>query len=113
MANKKQDKVNGFDKFCETCFSNLDADRRVQITSMFMTDGVKKILEETELVDSIIAMLNNNLNVSETSRNTFVHRNTILYRIEKIYKLTGLDLRVFEDAVCFRLLLWLKSKDNG
>lgn len=113
MANKNSGKVLGFDEFCETCFLNLDADRRVQITSMFLTDGVKKVLDDAELVDSILAMLNNNLNVSETSRNTFVHRNTILYRIEKIHKLTGLDLRNFEDAVCFRLLLWLKSKNNG
>lgn len=110
---KRTKNLNKFDSFCEVCFTNLDADKRAEITSLFMTDEVKKILEDKELLDSIVNMLKNNLNISVTSRNTFVHRNTILYRIDKIYKATGLDLREFEDAAYFRFLLWLKSKDNG
>lgn len=47
----------------------------------------------------------NSLNVSETSRQLFVHRNTLVYRLEKIQKSTGLDIRVFEDAMTFKIAL--------
>ena len=51
----------------------------------------------------------NNLNVSETSRGLFVHRNTLVYRLEKIKKLTGLDLREFDDAIVFKVALMVKT----
>ena len=51
----------------------------------------------------------NNLNVSETSRKLFVHRNTLVYRLEKIKKLTGLDLREFDDAIIFKVALMVKK----
>ena len=47
----------------------------------------------------------NNLNISETARQLFVHRNTLVYRLEKIQKQTGLDVRVFEDALTFKIAL--------
>ena len=50
-----------------------------------------------------------NLNVSETSRGLFVHRNTLVYRLEKIKKLTGLDLREFDDAIVFKVALMVKK----
>ena len=51
----------------------------------------------------------NNLNVSETSRKLFVPRNTLVYRLEKIKKLTGLDLREFDDAIIFKIALMVKK----
>ena len=51
----------------------------------------------------------NNLNVSETSRGLFVHRNTLVYRLVKIKKLTGLDLREFDDAIVFKVALMVKK----
>ena len=51
----------------------------------------------------------NSLNVSETSRKLFVHRNTLVYRLEKIKKLTGLDLREFDDASSSRSPSWSRS----
>ena len=50
-----------------------------------------------------------NLNVSETSRKLFVHRNTLVYRLEKIKKLTGLDLREFEHAIIIKISLMVKK----
>ena len=61
-------------------------------------------MKDSELVECINAFFKNNLNISETSRNAFLHRNTLLYRIEKIYKVTGLNIRNFEDAMSFKLL---------
>ncbi len=51
----------------------------------------------------------NNLNVSETSRQLYVHRNTLVYRLDKVEKLTGLDLRIFEHAVIFKVASMVKK----
>lgn len=69
----------------------------------------KDIFEDSEMVLTAEAFLQNNLNVSETSRKLYVHRNTLTYRLDKIEKETGLDLRKFSDAVTFRVITLLKS----
>ena len=51
----------------------------------------------------------NSLNVSETSRQLFIHRNTLVYRLDKIQKITGLDLRVFDDAITFKIALMVRD----
>ena len=51
----------------------------------------------------------NNLNISETSRQLYVHRNTLVYRLDKIQKTTGLDLRKFDDAIIFKVSLLVKN----
>ena len=62
-----------------------------------------------EFDDETLATINkffeNNLNVSETSRQLFIHRNTLVYRLDKLQKQTGLDIRVFEDAITFKIAL--------
>ena len=50
------------------------------------------------------AFLESSLNVSEASRNLFMHRNTLMYRLDKIERVTGLNIRKFSDAVTFRIL---------
>ncbi len=71
---------------------------------------------DDETLTTINKFFDNNLNVSETSRQLFVHRNTLVYRIEKIQKTTGLDLRNFEDALTFKIALmvvnYMKYLDN-
>ena len=62
-----------------------------------------------ETLFTIQRFFENNLNVSETSRKLFVHRNTLVYRLEKIKKITGLDLRNFEDAIVFKVALMVKK----
>ncbi len=98
-----------FDKFCEASFSKMDADSKVQLKNSLLSDAMLKILSDSELSESLNAFFENNLNISETSRNTFVHRNTLVYRLDKIEKLTGFDARKFEDAVCIRMFMWLKK----
>ena len=105
-------RLSVFNKFCEVCFNALDADSRVALKNSFLNEQISKILYDTELTESLKAFFENNLNISETSRNTFVHRNTLVYRLDKIQKLTGLDARDFEDAVSIRLYMWLKNRDN-
>ena len=64
----------------------------------------KEIFEDEEMLTTAETFLQNSLNVSETSRNLYMHRNTLLYRLDKIEKSTGLNLRSFSDAVSFRVL---------
>ncbi|MGN1039587.1 MAG: PucR family transcriptional regulator, partial [Oscillospiraceae bacterium] len=64
---------------------------------------------EHETLFTIQKFFENNLNVSETARNLFVHRNTLVYRLEKIKKITGLDLREFEQAIVFKVALMVKK----
>lgn len=67
-------------------------------------DHIPSDLDE-ETLNTLNKFFENNLNVSETSRQLFVHRNTLVYRIEKIQKSTGLDLRSFDDALTFKIAL--------
>ena len=86
------------------------------LCDMFMQEVFKKGSLESldrETLVTIQAFFENNLNVSETSRKLFVHRNTLVYRLEKIRKLTGLDLREFEHAITFKVALMVKKYLNS
>ena len=79
---------------------------------MFLNEVFKKGSIEAldrETLSTIQCFFENNLNVSETSRKMFVHRNTLVYRLDKIKKLTGLDLREFDNAITFKVALMVKS----
>ena len=65
---------------------------------------LKEIFDDEEMLNTAEAFLQSSLNVSETSRNLYMHRNTLLYRLDKIEKATGLNIRAFPDAVSFRVL---------
>ena len=86
------------------------------LCEMFLQEVFKKGNLESldrETLMTIQCFFENNLNVSETSRKLFVHRNTLVYRLEKIRKLTGLDLREFDHAVTFKVALMVKKYLNG
>lgn len=81
------------------------------LCEMFLKEVFKKGSIESldhETLFTIQRFFENNLNVSETSRKLFVHRNTLVYRLEKIKKLTGLDLREFDHAIIFKVALMVK-----
>lgn len=82
------------------------------LCEMFLQEVFKKNPIDTldqETLYTIDKFFENNLNVSETARKLFVHRNTLVYRLEKIKKLTGLDLRAFDDAITFKVALMVKK----
>ncbi|MCR4738868.1 MAG: helix-turn-helix domain-containing protein [Lachnospiraceae bacterium] len=64
---------------------------------------------DEETLTTINKFFENSLNVSETSRQLFIHRNTLVYRLDKLEKSTGLDLRVFEDAITFKISLMVSK----
>lgn len=81
------------------------------LKEVFNQGSIDSLDEET--LFTIQRFFENNLNVSETSRGLFVHRNTLVYRLEKIKKLTGLDLREFDDAIVFKVALMVKKYLNS
>ena len=77
------------------------------LREVFKQGSIESLDQET--LFTIQSFFENNLNVSETSRGLFVHRNTLVYRLEKIRKITGLDLRQFDDAIVFKVALMVKK----
>lgn len=67
---------------------------------------------DEETLTTINKFFENNLNVSETSRQLYIHRNTLVYRLDKLQKSTGLDLRVFDDAITFKIALMVVKYMN-
>lgn len=77
---------------------------RIFIQEVFGSSTIPEEIDE-EILATVQKFFENSLNISETSRQLFVHRNTLVYRIEKVQKATGLDMRVFEDALTFNIAL--------
>ncbi|MCR5526009.1 MAG: helix-turn-helix domain-containing protein [Lachnospiraceae bacterium] len=73
------------------------------IKEIFKSKAPEQFDEET--ITTIDKFFENSLNVSETSRQLYIHRNTLVYRLDKLQKQTGLDLRIFEDAITFKIAL--------
>lgn len=82
------------------------------LCEMFLSEVFKKNPIEAldaDTLETINKFFENNLNVSETSRKLYVHRNTLVYRLEKIKKITGLDLREFDHAIVFKVAMMVKK----
>ena len=77
------------------------------LREVFKRGSIESLDQET--LFTIQRFFENNLNVSETSRKLFVHRNTLVYRLEKIKKITGLDLREFDHAIVFKIALMVNK----
>ena len=101
-------------------YSNLGIGRLIyQLPMPLCKMFIKEIFDEhtpdqfdEETLTTINKFFENNLNVSETSRQLYIHRNTLVYRLDKLQKSTGLDLRVFEDAITFRIALMVVKYMN-
>lgn len=77
------------------------------LNEVFKEGSFESLDQETML--TIQKFFENNLNVSETSRQLYIHRNTLVYRLDKIQKITGLDLRMFDDAIIFKVAMLVKK----
>lgn len=83
---------------------DIPESRLEQYLSEMTDEHCQEIFEDEEMLSTAEEFLQSSLNVSETSRNLYMHRNTLLYRLDKIEKATGLNIRLFSDAVSFRVL---------
>lgn len=87
----------------------------LNLCEMFMketfTEASMEELDD-ETIQTVIKFFENNLNVSETARQLYIHRNTLVYRLEKLEKTSGLDVRQFEDALTFRIAMMVSNYMN-
>ena len=87
-----------------TMLEDLSEARIKEYMAQFRVGGAEEVFSDPDLASTAEQFLENNLNVSETSRALFAHRNTLMYRLDKIKRITGLDLKNFSDAVTFRVI---------
>ncbi|RKD26378.1 carbohydrate diacid regulator [Caminicella sporogenes DSM 14501] len=78
-----------------------------------INDKLEKIIKNSELISTAQKFFENNLNITDTAKQLFIHRNTLIYRINKIQKITGYDLRKFEDAMNFMIALFIVKYINS
>lgn len=88
----------------ERFLADIPAEMRIKYHRMMFNRKTMRLFNE-EMLNTIEKFFENSLNLSETARQIFIHRNTLVYRLDKVQRLVGLDLRAFDDAVTFKLML--------
>lgn len=108
IVETKNDRDNNVIAYSRLGIGRLIYQLPLPLCKMFIKeifDGRSPDEFDEETLQTINKFFENNLNVSETSRQLYIHRNTLVYRLDKLQKSTGLDLRVFEDAITFKIAL--------
>lgn len=90
----------------ERFLQEVPRDLRRQFYELAFSDPLKKVLND-EMLTTITKFFDNNLNLSEAARKLYIHRNTLIYRLDKIQKVTGLDLRRFEDSMLLKIIIMM------
>ena len=106
--------LNKFDcDIVSKLLDNFSGDHCFVLANKYLTPDLISLFKNKELKESIDALFKCNLNVNEASKQIFMHRNTLLHRIDKIESLTGLNLKKFDDAVALLVLeaIYNKTKD--
>lgn len=107
--NEKHNMLEGCafgDRHClmSSLFTKMNIDVVAELKSLLFDAEILKVMQDKELIHCVDEFFNNNLNISETSRNSFMHRNTLIYRLDKINRLTGFNIKDFNDAVSFKII---------
>ncbi len=87
----------------------LPKNKLEEYLELLMGNGGEGVFDDPEMVNTAEEFFQNSLNVSETSRELFMHRNTLMYRLDKIERASGLDIKNFSDAVTFSLIIMIKK----
>ncbi len=107
---KSKNKVfNGLDKnvLMNVLFDYVPMKDLLMYSNNLIDDKFRSIMENEDLRRCVEYFFDCDLNIAETSRKSFLHRNTLLYRLDRIQSLTGLNIRHFDDAVTFKILMLL------
>ncbi len=98
----------------ENIFNNCGTDLISKYKKLFQQPKMKKVLENEELINTVHIFFDNNLNISIASKEGYMHRNTLVYRLDKLKSLIGLDIRHFNEAVVFgNLILFYNMIKEG
>ena len=90
----------------ERFLNDVPADVRQRYNAMIFNRKTARLFND-EMIRTIETFFENSLNLSETARRLYIHRNTLVYRLEKVQRAIGLDLRSFDDAITFKLMMLL------
>jgi len=93
----------------ERFIADIPAEMAAQYHAMLFNRRTQRVLND-EILETALMFFQKDLNLSDTARQLYIHRNTLVYRLDKIQKFTGLDLRKFDDAVTFRMMLEMKKR---
>ena len=96
----------------ERFLSDLPADTAAHYHGLLFNRGTARLFSD-EMLYTIEMFFKKDLNLSDTARQLYIHRNTLVYRLDKVQRQVGLDLRHFEDAVTFKMLLEMKKCGNN
>ena len=96
----------------ERFLSDVSPEMGAGYNAMIFNRKTARLFNE-EMVHTIETFFDNSLNLSETARKLYIHRNTLVYRLEKVQHAIGLDLRNFDDAVTFKMMMLLGKGENG
>ena len=112
MAKGRGGLGRGLESLFEDAAPSFESDTRIETLPLREIEPdpaqPRKTFDE-ETLTTINKFFENNLNVSETSRQLYVHRNTLVYRLEKLEKSTGLDIRKLDDALTFKIAMMVVS----
>ena len=90
----------------ERFLSEMPVDSSLRYSSLIFNRQTARLFND-EMIHTIETFFENSLNLSETARKLYIHRNTLVYRLEKVQRTIGLDLRSFDDAVTFKMMMLL------
>lgn len=96
----------------ERFLSDVSPELGVSYNALIFNRKTARLFNE-EMIHTIETFFDNSLNLSETARKLYIHRNTLVYRLEKVQHAIGLDLRNFDDAVTFKMMMLLGKGENG
>ncbi len=85
-------------------YSNISQECIDALISLSNINGLKKVFADGELMRTAFSFINNSLNISKAARALYMHRNTMMYRLDKIRRLTGLNIKRFDDSLVFKIL---------
>ncbi len=108
MKDEYTEKISINSSLLGKLLSNVDEQNLGSVSNILNDENVKKFFNDEELITTVELFFKNNLNIIQTSRDAIIHRNTLIYRLEKIKRMLGLDIRNFEDAVTLNVILVLK-----
>ena len=102
--------INAGGELVKCVAAEINKERAQQLKSLYGGSGTDKIFANADLLATCFCLFENDLNVSMTASKLYMHRNTLIYRINKIEKECGLNLCKFSDAVTFLLLYALERR---
>ena len=93
--------------------SSVTEKQAEKLAALCDVKGLKKVFADGELMRTAECFIKCSLNISTAARELYMHRNTMMYRLDKIKRTTGLDIRVFDEAVAFKILCCVYSRSRG